>query len=623
MTNYVVSSGQTNSGITLNNGDTETVLSGGTASATVIRLGGVENVSAGGVTNNTVVSSGGVENVSSGGRTNTAVVSAGGIVNILSGGVDSATLVNGGAEIVLGGGRTFNDIVTNGTQTVQAGGTTSATALQYTAVQNVASGATTFGTTIANSAVENISSGGSAQATALNNSAVLNVLAWGSATGTVVTDGSVNVQGTAVGNTFRRGAENVLAGGAVIGTILSSGGVQHVSSGGSATNTLVGSGGVEQILAGSNVAGTQVLSGGALNLASVAFVSGGTASIDANDVLTITEGGKTYTQTLSGSYKNEYFHLAGAAAGTLVTLDSTPCYCRGTLILTDAGERAVEHVAVGDLVVTLNGSMPVKWIGRRSYSGRFARGNRAVLPIRVAAGAIADGMPSRDLWVSPKHALLIDGVLVPAEVLVNGLSITQVAQVDQVEYFHIELDRHAILFADGAPAESFVDDDSRGMFQNAHEHAARYPDAPQAPAIYCAPRHEDGERVEAIRRRLAQRADPAASVADGLGALRGSVDALDGERLYGWAQHAARLEVPVCLEVALGDVVVARVLADRYRDDLRRGALGSGRHAFEATLPEAVLAEVAARGVQALRVRRISDGDELTHPIRHVEDRAA
>jgi hypothetical protein len=185
-----------------------------------------------------------------------------------------------------------------------------------------------------------------------------------------------------------------------------------------------------------------------------------------------------------------------------------PCYCRGTLILTERGAVAVEDLAIGDTVVTVSGEVkPIKWIGRRSYAGRFIAGNRAVLPIVVRAGALAPELPVRDLWLSPGHALLLDGVLVPAEHLVNGLTILQSGPVDEVEYFHLEFEGHEVILAEGAPAESYVECDNRRGFHNAHEFAALYPDDARASFGYCLPRLKEGmAELAAIRARLFERA---------------------------------------------------------------------------------------------------------------------
>jgi microcystin-dependent protein/glycosyltransferase involved in cell wall biosynthesis len=220
--------------------------------------------------------------------------------------------------------------------------------------------------------------------------------------------------------------------------------------------------------------------------------------------------GGTHTYTMSGT-ENVSVTLTDDAPGTATATatsvaDITPCYCDGTLILTDRGEVPVETLAIGDRVITADGAVrPIRWIGRRSYSGRFARGTH-VLPICFKAGALEVDSPRRDLWVSPHHAMFLDGVLIEAIDLVNGVSVMQAERVERVDYFHIELDTHDIIVAEGALSESFLDDDSRGMFQNAHEFAALYPDSPARPALYCAPRIAFGAELEAVRQRIVRRA---------------------------------------------------------------------------------------------------------------------
>ena len=115
----------------------------------------------------------------------------------------------------------------------------------------------------------------------------------------------------------------------------------------------------------------------------------------------------------------------------------------------------------------------------------------------------------QDLVVSPEHAIILDGVLVPARCLLNGSTITRERGLDRVTYIHVELDSHDVLLAEGAPSESYMDDDSRFMFHNATEFAAMYPEAAR-PTGFCAPRVEQGAELEAIRRRLAQETTQAA-----------------------------------------------------------------------------------------------------------------
>jgi len=265
--------------------------------------------------------------------------------------------------------------------------------------------------------------------------------------------------------------------------------------------------------------------------------------------------------------------------------DISPCYCPGTLILTDRGEVPVEDLVIGDSVMTMSGAArPIKWIGWRGYAGRFMQGQKDILPICVKAGAIDDNVPRRDLWISPHHAMYLDGVLIEAIDLVNGVTIAQAEEIERVEYFHIELESHDVLIAEGSLSESYVDDDNRGMFHNAHEYASLCSDQASGPARYCAPRCNEGYHVEAVRRQLALRAGLRAAEEDS-GELRGYIDEIGFDRIAGWAQNVDHPEAPVCLDICVGGALIGQALANRYRSDLERAGFGSGCHGFEFVLP--------------------------------------
>jgi len=172
-------------------------------------------------------------------------------------------------------------------------------------------------------------------------------------------------------------------------------------------------------------------------------------------------------------------------------------------------QAVVASLEIGDEVVTMSGkAQPIRWIGRRAYDGRFILGNKAVLPIRIEAGAFCPGIPCRPLWVSPGHAMYLAGALIQAEHLVNGMTIVQADRIEGVEYFHIELDAHDIVYAEGALAETFTDCDNRLMFRNGADYAALYPGDERPVWAFCAPRLEaEDERLFPIRAALVARAE--------------------------------------------------------------------------------------------------------------------
>ncbi len=176
------------------------------------------------------------------------------------------------------------------------------------------------------------------------------------------------------------------------------------------------------------------------------------------------------------------------------------CFCRGTRILTERGEVPVEELAVGDQVKTLSGEIkPIVWIG----VGRdlVTPANKLARPVIVRRGALAENVPHRDLYLTHGHSLYLDGVLIPVEHLVNHRSILLDEAARVVEYYHIELEDHDVLFAEGAPAESYYDDENRARFYNTRPGSA----AGAAKATF-APVLRDGDIVESAWARLHARA---------------------------------------------------------------------------------------------------------------------
>jgi hypothetical protein len=197
------------------------------------------------------------------------------------------------------------------------------------------------------------------------------------------------------------------------------------------------------------------------------------------------------------------------------------CFLRGTRIRTLTGYRPVECLSVGDVLPTIfGGPAPIREI-KHSRHERQARNDPwplSLMPIRIRASAIEDNVPRADLYVSAAHSLYIDHVLVPAWNLVNGTSVTRddAEDLDVIEYFHIILDQHDVIDAEGALCDTFWE---------AIDHVA--PPAGRGEEIHgvvlppvCAPLASYGRRRNVLKSRLRSALSPIVDVRRPLDRIR-------------------------------------------------------------------------------------------------------
>jgi hypothetical protein len=207
------------------------------------------------------------------------------------------------------------------------------------------------------------------------------------------------------------------------------------------------------------------------------------------------------------------------------------CFLAGTRIATSGGEVRVEELAVGDAVRTIDlaargipddlvvaladgrlSAQPVRWIGHRRIDLTRHPRPGTVMPIRIERDAFADNVPHTDLLLSPDHGVFIDGVLICIRQLVNGSTIRWERGWTAIDYYHVELDQHAILLAEGLAAESYLDTGNRGFFANSGLPLTLYPDLTTRPAPptreagSCAPFVWQEMSVQPVWARLADRA---------------------------------------------------------------------------------------------------------------------
>lgn len=233
----------------------------------------------------------------------------------------------------------------------------------------------------------------------------------------------------------------------------------------------------------------------------LAGVTGVSSSL-VGSTLTLVSNGATDTinfGTLTGS-----MHVQTVGSDTVI---SVACFARGTRIATAAGMVPVEELAPGEGLRTASGEiLPVVWVGEQTIDLTAHPDSGDLQPVVIEAGAFAPNVPEHDLVLSPDHAILAGGVLIPAKHLVNDTTVRR-AVVSSVTYHHVELTRHAVIFAEGLPAESYLDIGDRPTLGLGRDFAGLRPDLQLLrDAMACAPICITGREVIEVRAHLAARA---------------------------------------------------------------------------------------------------------------------
>jgi autotransporter-associated beta strand protein len=202
--------------------------------------------------------------------------------------------------------------------------------------------------------------------------------------------------------------------------------------------------------------------GETIDLAALPFTASPTFAYN-GAVLDVISNGTTVVLNLPGTLTTQMFGAKDDGHGGTAVI---ACFASGTRIATPRRAIAVERLREGDEVITVTGRhAPIKWIGRRRVDCRRHPNRERVWPVRIAPHAFGDGRPQRALLLSPDHSVFTEGVLIPIRFLINDTTVTQI-EPDRITYYHIELDQHDVVLAEGLPAETFLDTGERYAFEN-------------------------------------------------------------------------------------------------------------------------------------------------------------
>lgn len=174
------------------------------------------------------------------------------------------------------------------------------------------------------------------------------------------------------------------------------------------------------------------------------------------------------------------FNISGGWPYSLKWFDSTNnpdgtggvliCFLSNSMIRTPEGDVPVQDIQVGDSVVAyVDGQQQVRkvvWAGKAHVTVKAGLpDDEAGYPVRILKDALAEGVPYKDMLVTPEHCLFFNGLFTPVRMLVNGASIFYDHSITSYDYYHIETEQHSVIVADGVMTESYLDTGNRGSFR--------------------------------------------------------------------------------------------------------------------------------------------------------------
>lgn len=527
--NVIISSGGITNQMSIISGGNVSVLAGGAAYSVIISSGGNLTIFSDGYTDSTDISSGGNLVISSGGSSYHPRISLGGNLTVLSGGKAQYAVVSFGGNIVISSGGITNQmsIASGGNVSLDPGSIIQSTQIMLNASLVVSSGCNVVSTKISSGGSLIVSSGGNADQTKVDERGGLTVLSGAKVTNTSTGYlGSITVSSGACIDQTTVGYNSdvmVLSGGSINNATVNEEGRLFISSGGKNEGTIsvhgVGrltiypdAGGTVELLGDPHIVGDRqnagifisgLENGGVVTTVINNFIGRIDEDENNDDYLDLASDYVVIPGIKTSNVTNvTYEDASGSANGDYVTLslnngkkiilnipgiqnkgyhlDSSSdddlffevCFLAGTMIKTPKREIAVEDIRIGDKVLTFNWQknkeeiQSVRWVGSKVVKvNSDLHDDQAGYPVRILKDAITEGIPSKDLLVTPEHCLFFDGKFTPARMFVNGYSIYYDYSIANYTYYHIETEVHSVIWANGMLTESYLDTGNQAQFK--------------------------------------------------------------------------------------------------------------------------------------------------------------